>query len=77
MNIKQSKENLLAALESIDKNKLSLADLKLFAETLKTVSEIQDKGYSEFLTDMIANFSNVQYKPVTVSELKGSEENGL
>lgn len=70
MNIEQAKSDLIQTLSSIDKEKLSLSDLRLYAETLKIVSEIQAKSYSEMLAETFANGSSLGYKPMTVSELK-------
>lgn len=75
MDIKQAKENLLEALDSIDKDKLSLSDLKVYAETLKVISEIQIKSYQDYLSDIMTGFNAAQYKPATVSELKGGAGN--
>lgn len=69
MNIEQAKNDLIETLSSIDKEKLSLPDLRLYAETLKIVSEIQGKGYSEMLAEMLGNGGFGQ-KPATVSDLK-------
>ena len=71
MDIKQAKENLLTALDSIDKDKLSLTELKVYADILKVISEIHTKSYQEYLSDMMTGFSASAYKPATVSELKG------
>lgn len=70
MNIEQAKNDLIETLSSIDKEKLSLPDLRLYAETLKIVSEIQGKSYPEILAETFAKGSSLGYKPVTVSELK-------
>lgn len=71
MNIKEAKSNLLDVLENIDKNKLSLTDLKLYADILKTVSEIHIKSYEDYIAETMSGVANCfGYKPVTVSELK-------
>ncbi len=77
MDIKEARDNLLAVLDGIDKDKLSLPDLKIYAETLKTVSEIQTKSYQEYLSDVMSGFTTPAFKPATVSELKGGAENGV
>lgn len=68
MNIEQAKKELIATLDGIDKDKLSLPDLKLYAEILKTVSEIQAKSYIDALTSTMA--TGFGYKAPTVSDLK-------
>lgn len=70
MTIEQVKKDFIATLDSIDKNKLSLPDLKLYAETLKTVSEIQTKSYAEAVASAMSVGFNSGFKPQTVSELK-------
>lgn len=77
MDIKEARDNLLAVLDGIDKDKLSLPDLKIYAETLKTVSEIQIKSYQEYLADTMKSFNAPPFKPATVSELKGGAEDGM
>lgn len=68
MTIEQAKNDLLKTIDSIDKNKLSLIDLKMYAETLKVVSEIQTKTYAEALAETMSSVSG--YKAPTVSEMK-------
>lgn len=70
MEIEKAKSDLIQTLSSIDKEKLSLSDLRLYAETLKIVSEIQAKSYAEMLAETLSKGSALGYKPVTVSELK-------
>ena len=70
MEIEKAKSDLIQTLSSIDKEKLSLPDLKLYAETLKIVSEIQAKSYAEIMAETFAKGSALGYKPMTVSELK-------
>ncbi len=73
MNVEQVKKNLLNTLDSIDRDKLSLLDLKLYAEILRTVSEIQAKSYLETMTEAMrstvcAGFNKPQMP--TVAEMK-------
>ncbi|MDE7398986.1 MAG: hypothetical protein K2N06_05595 [Oscillospiraceae bacterium] len=77
MDIKQARDNLLAVIDGIDKDKLDIAGLKTYAETLKVVSEIQVKSYQEYLSEMVSGFNTCAYKPATVSELKGGVGNGV
>lgn len=69
MNIEQAKSDLIQTLSDIDKEKLSLSDLKLYAETLRTISEIQSKSYAEMLAETLSG-GGFGYKPATVSDLK-------
>lgn len=68
MNIENAKSNLLKTLDSIDKEKLSLPDLKIYADILKTVSEIQTKSYYECLKESLSGCYT--YRPTTISDLK-------
>lgn len=72
MNIEQAKKNLINTLESIDRDKLSLPDLKLYAEILKTISEIQTKSCTEFFAEAMsaATSSFGSYKAPAISEMK-------
>lgn len=72
MNVEQAKKNLINTLDSIDRDKLSLPDLKLYAEILKTVSEIQSKSYTEFFSEAMsaATSSFGNYKAPAISEMK-------
>lgn len=68
MTIEEARNDLLKTLESMDKNKLSLSDLKLYADTLKTVSEIQVKSYMDYMTQAMGCVGG--YRAPTVSDLK-------
>ena len=70
MTIEQAKSELIATLESMDKNKLSLPDLQMYANILKTVSEIQAKSYAECLAETLAAGGGFGMKLSTVSDLK-------
>lgn len=72
MTVKEARDELLETMHSINKDKLSLSDLRQYAETLKVVSEIQTKTYSECMADMIGfATSGFGSKPVTISDVKG------
>lgn len=58
MNIEHIKNDLLRTLDGIDKEKLSLYDLKVYAEIVKTVSEVQEKGYMEKVIEAMSSASN-------------------
>lgn len=68
MTIEQAKNNLLLTLESMDKDKLSLGDLQLYANILRTISEIQTKSYMECITETLSGGFGM--RPSTVSDLK-------
>lgn len=64
------KNELLDTLGSIDKNKLSLLDLKMYADILKTASEIQAKSYLDTMAEVMSGGFGLANAPTTVSELK-------
>lgn len=71
MDIKQARNSILSTLETIDKDKLSLPDLKLYAEIVKTCSEIQTRTFSEMLSESMSGFNSVcTFKAPTVSDMK-------
>lgn len=72
MEIKEAREALLKIMESIDKDKLSLYELKTYAEILKIVSEIQAKSFTEYMSDFTSTFNNnLGFKGPTISDMKG------
>lgn len=70
MSIEQIKKDLLQTLHSINKNKLSIYDLKVYAETVKLASEIQTKSYAESLAETLALGGGFGKVSATVSDLK-------
>ena len=64
------KNELLDTIGSIDKNKLSLLDLKMYADILKTVSEIQEKSYFDTMAEVMSGGFGLNHAPTTVSDLK-------
>lgn len=72
MTIEEARNNLLETLESINKDKLSLPDLKLYSEILKTASEIQVKSFSDYYSQLSTMVCS-GYKSPTLSEMKGDK----
>lgn len=70
MNIATAKENLLKTLESIDKDKLSLLDLKTYAEILRIISDIQEKSYLDTITGLFSTGGGFGPPIPAVSDLK-------
>lgn len=54
MTISQAKSNLLDTLHAMDKSKMNVYDLKVYADTLRTVADISDKTYADCIADMMA-----------------------
>ncbi len=72
MEIKEARDALLKIMDGIDKEKLSLYDLKTYAETLKIVSDIQIKSFSDYMKDFTSTFNNnLGYKVPTIADMKG------
>lgn len=72
MTVEQAKKELLSTMESIDKDKLSLPDLRMYADILKIISEIQTKTFSEMMSETMNSMSagfNI-YKPPIISDMK-------
>ena len=70
MTIEQAKKDLLTTLDSMDKNKLSLPDLSIYAQILKTVSEIQSKSYVEMMAEAFSSNKGLVFNSPKVSDLK-------
>lgn len=72
MDIEQVKKGLLKTLDSIDREKLSLYDLRTYAEIVKIASEIQTKNYMDTLVESMSKASSGfnGYKAPTVGEMK-------
>ena len=71
MDIATLKEKLLETLDSIDKDKLSLMDLRMYADILKTASEIQAKSYAETMAEMMNGFHAPIPAPAVIGSMKG------
>lgn len=72
MDITILKAKLLDTLDGIDKDKLSLMDLKLYADILKTASEIQTKTYAEMMAETLGGFNAREPfpKPMVIGDMK-------
>lgn len=71
MDINTLKEDLLNTLNGIDKNKLSLMDLRLYVDVLKAASEIQTKSYAETMAEMMNGFRTPMPQPMALGDMKG------
>lgn len=71
MDVATLKNKLLGTLDSIDKDKLSLMDLQLYANILKTVSEIQTKSYADTMAEMMNGFRAPIPQPMVLGDMKG------
>lgn len=72
MDISKLKEELISTVGSIDKDKLSLYDLKVYAEILKIVSDTHANGYEEILMKSLEALNTPSpIKPLTIADMKG------
>lgn len=71
MDVTTLKNKLLETLDGIDKDKLSLMDLQLYANILRTASEIQDKSYAETMAEMVGGFRTPIPQPMVLGDMKG------
>ena len=73
ITIKGLKQDLMDTIDKIDKEKVTISDLKTLAETVGVLSTIKENqtDYMDVLMKMSS--TGFGYKPTTVSDLKGVE----
>lgn len=72
MEIVDLKNELIETLGDINKNKLSLYDLKVYAEILKIVSDTHANGYEEVLMKSLECLNTpTTFKHPTIADMKG------
>ena len=73
ITIKDLKQDLVDTIDKIDKEKVTISDLKTLAETVGVLSTIKENqtAYMDVLMKMSTN--GFGFKPTTVSDLKGAE----
>lgn len=73
ITITELKQELMDTIEKIDKEKVTISDLKTLAETVGVLSTIKENqtDYMDVLMKMSSGVFG--YKPTTVSDLKGVE----
>ena len=73
ITINELKHELMDTIKKIDKEKVTISDLKTLAETVGVLSTIKENqtDYMDVLMKMSS--SGFGYKPTTVSDLKGDE----
>lgn len=71
ITITELKQELMDTIEKIDKEKVTISDLKTLAETIGVLSTIKENqtDYMDVLMKMSSG--GFGYKPTTVSDLKG------
>lgn len=73
ITVKELKQELMDTIQKIDKDKITVSDLKILAETVGVLSTIKENqtDYMDVLMKMSSG--GFGYKPTTVSDLKGVE----
>ena len=73
ITIKDLKQDLMDTIDKIDKEKVTISELKTLAETVGVLSTIKENqtDYMDVLMKMAS--TGFGYKPTTVSDLKGVE----
>lgn len=73
ITINELKQELMDTIKKIDKDKITVSDLKILAETVSVLSTIKENqtDYMDVLMKMSSG--GFGYKPTTVSDLKGVE----
>lgn len=73
ITINELKQELMDTIKKIDKEKVTIFDLKTLAETVGVLSTIKENqtDYMDVLMKMSS--TGFGYKPTTVSDLKGVE----
>lgn len=78
VDVETIKSEILETLHGINKDNLSIYDLKTYAEILKITSEAQDKKYFDTLVEKFSSLSSQPYPgSKTISEMKGDATNGV
>ncbi len=77
MEVQDIKNGILDTLDSIDMDKLSICDLKTYAEILKIVSDTRTDDLEAFWKKAMDTINTSSgYKYPTISEMKGENTNG-
>lgn len=73
ITIKDLKQELIDTIAKIDKEKITISDIKIISDAVSVLSTIKDDpvDYMDVLLKMSSG--GFCYKPATVSDLKGEE----
>lgn len=72
-SVEKEKQNLIKSLSEMDKNKLSLYELKTYAEILEILSKIKIDSYLDKLSSAFCNAGFGGPPKQTIGEFKGGE----
>lgn len=53
MTVSEVKSHLLDTMDAMDKSRMNVYDLKVYADTLRTLAEVSDKSSTQTLSDML------------------------
>lgn len=53
MTVSEVKSHLLDTMDAMDKSRMSVYDLKVYADTLRTLAEVSDKSCTQTISDML------------------------
>ena len=73
-DIEALRDDLATFMSKVDKKGMCLADLKIYAEIIKTISEIKTESFMDYY-NAIANASACSFKPEPVKLKEGVEIN--
>lgn len=78
--IKTAKEHLIEVLESLDKSKMSLNDLMMYAQVLKVTADIQATDFNNVMAQALGGLThtlNAADSTSELNEIKEAANNGM
>ncbi len=78
--IETAKEHLIEVLESLDKSKMSLNDLMMYAQVLKIAADIQATDFNNVMAQALGGLThtlNTADGTSELNEIKEAAENGM
>lgn len=78
--IKTAKEHLIEVLESLDKSKMSLNDLMMYAQVLKVTADIQTSDFNDVMAQALGGLThtlNAADSTSELNEIKEAANNGM
>ena len=78
--IETAKEHLIEELESLDKSKMSLNDLMMYAQVLKIAADIQATDFNSVMAQALGGLThtlNAADGTSELNEIKEAAENGM
>lgn len=78
--IATAKEHLIEVLENMDKSKMSLNDLMMYAQILKITSDIQTSDFNDIMAQALGGLThtlNAADSTAELNEIKEAANNGM